>query len=274
MGTTFTITFYASDQEQADHAGSMAIRKIHSLNKIFSDYDPESEASRLAANAGQKVRVSNELWHLIKLSKKLGKQSKGAFDITVGPLTKLWRRAIRQQSFPDSIKINQAQRLVNFKWIKMYPKNQEIKLLKPGMRLDFGGIAKGYAIDECYKVLEEEGMVSILVDGGGDLFFDQNPPKGGNYKILAHTGNLLTIEPPVAIASSGDSYQRLRWNGVRYSHIVDPQQGTGLVDSKIYTVAAKNATIADALATTMGVLSEKHRKRILSFYHARLISTD
>ncbi len=274
MGTTFSLTFFADDQERADHASRMAIQKLHFLNQIFSDYDPDSEASLLAAKAGEKVQVSNELWHLVKLSKKLGKRTKGAFDITVGPLTKLWRRAIRQQSFPDSTKINQAQRLVDYKMIKLFPKNQEIKLLKPGMRLDFGGIAKGYAIDQCYRILAEEGMVSILVEGGGDLFFDQNPPDRSNYKILSHTGNVLMIEPPVAIASSGDSYQKLHWNGKRYSHIIDPVQGIGLADSKIYTVAANNATIADALATTMGVISEKHRKRVLNYYHARLISTD
>lgn len=271
MGTTFRLSFYAISSEQAKLAGFLAFERVHQLDQVFSDYNPQSEASLLASKAGEKVRVSDDLWHIIRISKQLSKDSHGAFDITVGPLTKLWRRAIRQHMFPDTNNIRQAQKLVNYRWIRLFPKSQQVKLKKEGMKLDFGGIAKGYAIDQAYQVLVSQGISHILIDGGGDLYVDKNPPPGDIWNIKDHQGNTIIFNPPAAIASSGDSYKKLIWNGTRYSHIVDPDNGIGLPDSEVYTVIAESATIADALATTVGMISEKHKKILLTRYRARLV---
>ncbi|GJM30319.1 MAG: hypothetical protein DHS20C17_29540 [Cyclobacteriaceae bacterium] len=271
MGTMFKLTFYAESNDKADRASKLAFGKVHQLNRVFSDFDQESEASRLAQSAGQKVKVGEDLWNLVKLSKQISRHSRGAFDISIGPLTKLWRRAIRQHQFPDSNKIRQAVELVNYRWIKLYPGKQQIKLKKPGMKLDFGGIAKGYAIDQAFRVLSNEGIQYVLIDGGGDLYINKNPPIGGSWKIKDHGGRPIEVVPPVAIASSGDSYKRLKWNGKRYSHIVDPVKGIGLQNSEIFTIMAMNATIADALATTIGLVSKTHRKKLLKKYQATLL---
>ncbi len=216
MGTTFNLTFYTTSQEHANFAANLAIKRIKELNGIFSDYQKDSEVSKLTLNGRQRTPVSDDLWYLLKLSKKISRQSNGAFDITIGPLTKLWRRAIRQQQFPDSQKITEARNLVNYRWIKLYRSKQQVKLKKRGMKLDFGAIAKGYAIDQAYAVLKNQGITKALVDGGGDLFVGDAPPGLTNWDIKDHQGKTLLISAQTGVASSGDSYQNLQWNG-RYS---------------------------------------------------------
>ena len=177
MGTTFTITIFGNSNQQCQRAVSQAYHRIEELNNIFSDYLEESESSQLSAHAENRISVSDDLWYLLRLSKKFSRQSKGAFDVSIGPVTKLWRRAIRQQKIPDSAKLQQAQSLVNYRWIKLFNSKQQVKLKKKGMKLDFGAIAKGYAIDEAYKELLKNGIRIALVDGGGDLFIGDAPPR-------------------------------------------------------------------------------------------------
>jgi len=271
MGTTFKLTFYARSPQQADTAAAQSFQRIEELNGIFSDYLDSSEISLLSGKTGRKVRVSDELWYLIRLSKQISKHSDGAFDITIGPLSKLWRRAIRQQQFPDSARIMEARELVNYKWIKLYPASRQVKLKKAGMALDFGGIAKGYAIDQAFQVLRETGINIALVDGGGDLYISADPPDGSSWDIKDHKGTQVELEPPVAIASSGDHYRYLDWMGKRFSHIIDPAKGVGLENSEVITIAASSATIADALASAISVLSGNERYKLLKKYHAILI---
>jgi thiamine biosynthesis lipoprotein len=271
MGTTFALTFYASSQETADAASSQAWSRIDDLNKIFSDYLETSEISELSKMAGQKVAVSDDLWYLLNLSKQISRHSNGAFDVTIGPVTKLWRRAIRQQEFPDSNKIAQALALVNYRWIKLYPAKKQVKLKKLGMKLDFGGIAKGYAIDKVFQVLQRFGIHIALIDGGGDLLVSADPPDGSSWVINDHQGKPIEIEPPVALASSGDQYRYLLWNGKRFSHIVDPSDGMGLQHGETVTVAAVNATLADALASATSVLKRDRQNKLLKKYQAKLV---
>ena len=270
MGTTFTITVYGNSNQQCQRAVSQAYARIDELNTIFSDYLEDSECSQLSAHAENRISVSDDLWYLLRLSKKISRQSKGAFDVSIGPLTKLWRRAIRQQEIPDSAKLHQAQGLVNYRWIKLFNGKQQVKLKKKGMKLDFGAIAKGYAIDEAYKELLKNGIRVALVDGGGDLFIGDAPPRA-SWKIKDHQMKLLTAKTQIGVASSGDTFQNLYWDGSNYSHIINPKSGSGLKDSKIITVTAENATIADALASTISIVHQKHRSKLLRKYQAEII---
>ncbi len=271
MGTTFHLTFYAQSNEHAQFTAELAFKRVEHLNKVFSDYQSDSEISELSRNAGQRIQVSDDLWYLLKLSKKIARQSKGAFDVSIGPLTKLWRRAIRQQQFPDASKITEAKNLVNYQWIKLYPSKQQVKLKKEGMKLDFGGIAKGYAIDQAYKELVKQGITRALIDGGGDLYIGDPPPGSTNWDIKDHQENALLIEGQNGVASSGDSYQSLEWNGVRYSHIVDPHSGVGMQNSNVITIIAPTATIADVLSSTLSVLGGKRKHKLLRKYKAKIV---
>lgn len=270
MGTTFTITIFGNSNQQCQRAVSQAYHRIEELNNIFSDYLEESESSQLSAHAENRISVSDDLWYLLRLSKKFSRQSKGAFDVSIGPVTKLWRRAIRQQKIPDSAKLQQAQSLVNYRWIKLFNSKQQVKLKKKGMKLDFGAIAKGYAIDEAYKELLKNGIRIALVDGGGDLFIGDAPPRS-NWNIKDHRMKPLMAKTQMGVASSGDTFQNLDWDGSRYSHIINPKSGLGLKDSRIITVTAHSATIADALASTLSIVRQKYRGKLLRKYQAEII---
>ena len=274
MGTNFILTFYAPSSDVADRAAAAAFDRVRELNQIFSDYLEDSEVTKLSKTAGlgRRVMVSEDLWYLLKDSGRLARQSKGAFDITIGPLTKLWRKAVRQQEFPDQDKIEKARKLVNYRWVKLYPKQRKVELKKSGMRLDFGGIAKGYAVDEAYKVLEKKfGITSAIVDGGGDFFVAAPPPDSSRWEIKKSDHTDISEDHYRAIASSGDTYRFLQWRGKRYSHILDPSSGLGKQNSSVITVAAPNTTLADALATAFTVASEKVKKKLIKKYDMKII---
>jgi len=274
MGTEFRIVLYASDSSQAVQAARHAFRRIDTLNQMLSDYQNDSELNQLSATAGsgEKVNVSNDLWTVLATAETIAKASKGAFDVSIGPLTKLWRRAFRRQQFPEAEKIEAAQKRVRYKWIKLYEKSQQVKLKKPNMRLDLGGIAKGYAVDEAAKVLQSYGLRQILVDGGGDLYAGAAPPDADGWTVerqAVQDGEVVSevfVVENQAIATSGDTYRFLEWDGQRYSHIINPRTGLGLTNCREVTVVAENCMLADALASTLSVMEiEKARKLLKDF---------
>src|SRR5260221_8844696 len=137
----------------------------------MSDYEPDSEVASLSRTAGEgkAVKVSRELWTVLSRAQKLAAESGGAFDVTVGPYVILWRQARREHKLPDAAKLEAARAAVGYEKLKLDPKRHMAQLLAPGMRLDLGGIAKGYALDEAMKVLRSHNVRSALVSGGGDL---------------------------------------------------------------------------------------------------------
>ena len=266
MGTQFRIILYAPDSTTAKQASDHAFAKLDSLNQQLSDYLSDSELSLLSSSSGsgQWVKVSPELWEVLTTSQQYAFMSDGAFDITVGPLTKLWRRAIRRLEFPERGKLHLAKAKVNYKYVRLDFATQKVSLEKRGIRLDLGGIAKGYAVDQMMKVIQSYGIESALVDGGGDLLLGTAPPNSTGWKIEKNTidsANRLTTEliflEKVAIATSGDRYKFLEWEGKRYSHIVDPRTGLGAQHRRQVTVIAKSCTDADALASTLSILEER-----------------
>ena len=276
MGTTFRLIFYASDQYVANHAAKAAFARIAKLNDVFSDYSPESESRRLAdtpavfAIAG--VTVSVDLWRVLTVAELLSRKSEGAFDVSVGPLTKLWRRARRQQAIPKVAAIEKAMRSVSYERIQRLEKTQSIHVRGDApVRLDFGGIAKGYAADEAQRTLADLGIHRVLIDAGGDLCLGEPPPgkRGWNIAILLNprseycgSQNVREVLPAAetlvlkncGVATSGDTWQFVEANGNRYSHIIDPRTGYGLTNRTAVTIVAANATLADGLASAVSVM--------------------
>jgi thiamine biosynthesis lipoprotein len=282
MGTTFRIVFYAEGQEKAKQAAQAAFARIDELNQIFSDYQEDSEVSRLSQSAGseKKVPISSELWEVLKFAKTLSRKSDGAFDVSIGPLSKLWRRAFRQKEFPALEKIEEARTLVNYRAIKLYRKHQRVKLAMEGMRLDLGGIAKGYTVDAVYRELQVQGIPRALVDGGGDIYAGEPPPGQSGWEVQLLAGEegesprkiVLTRR---AIASSGSTYKFLEWNGERYSHIIDPRTGLGITETDIIHVAAPNCMQADAFASTLSILNDLEQTSLLDrFPKVALLTTE
>jgi thiamine biosynthesis lipoprotein len=263
MGLPFRIVLYASDKPSAEAGARAAFGRIQQLNAILSDYEDDSELSRLSrtAGSGQAVRVSDELWFVLKRAQKLAEQTDGAFDVTVGPVVSLWRKARREKKLPDPARLAQALEAVGYQKMRLDSRHHTVRLLVPRMRLDLGAIAKGYAADEALKVLCRRGITRALVAGGGDMALGDSPPGKKGWRI--EIAPLDTTNAPPArfillanagLATSGDLFQHVEIGGKRYSHIVDPRTGLGLTDHSLVTVIAPDGITADSLATAVSVL--------------------
>jgi len=264
MGTEFRIVLYAAGEASAERAFDAAFARIEALEARLSDYQETSELSRLSARSSEgaptpPVLVSEELWTVLEHAERISLETGGAFDVTVGPLVRLWRRAARRGELPDAEALERARGSVGHEKLELDPATRSVRLLAPDMRLDLGGIAKGYALDEALRVLAELGIESALVDGGGDIAVGAAPPGAVGWR-LALQGAGEDVAPAVlvleraAVATSGDAYRHVDVGGVRYSHIVDPATGLGLTDRVTVSVVAGDATTADACASAACVM--------------------
>jgi len=262
MGTLFKVLFYADDPEVASQAARAALERIGELDRCLSDYNPASELSQLGRGAphAHPVPVSDDLWHILARAQDVSRLSGGAFDVTIGPLTKLWRRGRRQHQWPDAERLAQARAAVGYQHLKLDASRRTAQLTRGAMRLDAGGIAKGYAADEALRVLRRFGVQRALVDAGGGMALGAPPPGQAGWKVGVAT--LSADAPPerflrlscCGIATSGDAWQFVELQGQRYSHIIDPRSGQPVTVRSSVTVVARDGTTADALATALSVL--------------------
>ena len=270
LGTTFRVTCFPSDTLQGALLMEQVWKKVDSLDQVLSDYREDSEVTRLSLSAGkhQWIKVSDSLWDVLMIAQKIARQSEGVFDVTIGPLSKLWRRAFRRNIMPDPDQIEKAKSLVNYKWLLMRTEDQSVQLLRSGMRLDLGGIANGYILDRIYNDLSSQGMDRVLVDGGGDLYVGGLPMDRPSWKITwdGQEPSEVTSYTYRAVASSGDHYRYIEDHGIRYSHIIDPRSGYGITDNHHVVIAAPNCMLADALASTVSILGEDKGREILKGY--------
>ena len=256
MGTEFRIVVHAPDSGIARTATDLAYRRIDEINTVISNYDPESELSRLSAIAGRDsaAAVSPRLWELLARAQQIARETGGAFDITLGRVTRLWRRAVRRQSMPDSLALAKALAASGNQYLVLDSLTQTVRITVPGLLLDPGGIGKGFAADKSLAVLDSLGLRSALVDAGGDMAIGAPPPGAEGWRV-AMSQESGPAEPQVrylshcGVAGSGDSFQYLTDGHSRFAHIVDGQTGMGVENSVPATIVAVDATTADALAT-------------------------
>jgi FAD:protein FMN transferase len=261
MGVEFEIAVYAEKKSVAEAAISSAFDRIASIENCLSDYQNSSEVNRLCSNAphSEFQDVSDDLWNAILASVEISEQSDGAFDITVGPYTRIWRYARSRKILPDQQAIREAGTAVGFRFIEMNRETKGIRLTKKGMRLDFGGIGKGYAADQALAILNGQGIKAALVNASGDIVVSGTPPeKEGWFVAVESVGDSEKSSTVClkdrAIATSGDAYQFLEIDGKRYSHIVNPKTGMAITLPSQVTVIAPTATIADSVASAILVL--------------------
>jgi thiamine biosynthesis lipoprotein len=262
MGVPFKFLLYAPDKVTAKGAFDTAFLRVAELNRALSDYDSNSELSRLSATSpsAAPVPLSADLWLMLDRSQTLARQSDGAFDVTVGPLVRLWRRARRQKEMPPADRLAEARAAVGYQHLQLDSDSRSARLLVPNMRLDLGGIAIGYAVDEAMKVLRERGITRALIDASGDILASDPPPGKSGWTVsvipLSEDGtptrDVLLVN--AAISTAGDAFQHVVIDGRRYSHIVDPRTGLGLSDHTGVTVIAKDCLTADGLDTAVNVL--------------------
>lgn len=263
MGTSFRIVLYAPDQHTANKAARAAYHRIDQLNAILSDYDPESELSRLSRRSTESaptdpVVVSNELFEVLSASQSYAQLTNGAFDVTVGPMVKLWRRSRRQEALPSEQRLETARAAVGYRHLRLDAEQRTVRLMVPNMRIDLGGIGKGYALDQVLLELHRFGIRRALIDGGGDIAVGAAPPGRTGWCLAIHdldgqTDQSVTLSY-AAIATSGDTQRFVEVEAVRYSHIIDPATGLGLRQRIGASVIGPSGTSADALASALCVL--------------------
>ncbi len=262
MGSAFEIVLYAPDVMTAQRAFDAAFQRVQELNQVFSDYDPDSEARRLCdlAPMDQPVSISPDLTHVLQYSLAMSAKTEGAFDVTVGPLSRLWRRARRTGELPSEERLAAARAAVGYHHIQLDVENAKVRLTATDMRLDFGAIAKGYASDRALAVLRSMGIERALVNGGGDLTLGEPPPDAEGWRVAiapldAETRpTCVLFLSNVSVATSGDAWQFVEIDGVRYSHIVDARTGMGIERRSSVTVLAPDGMVADAWASAVSLL--------------------
>ena len=261
MGTDVRIVLYATDSLDARAAADAAFARIDSLNALLSDYEVDSELSRLSGTYDEPVRVSADLWNVLSRAQQVSRASDGHFDVTVGPLTRLWRWAMRRNQFPPEDALDAARIAIGYKHLQLDSSAQTVRLKRAGMRLDLGGIAKGYAADEALEVLSSLGYRQSMVDAGGDMALGAPPPDSPGWDIWVATENKSgeSVHKQLSlarcgIAASGPTYRYIEHDGVRYSHIVDPGTGLGVTFERIVTVVASSGMEADAWASAYSVM--------------------
>jgi thiamine biosynthesis lipoprotein len=262
MGTLVRIELYAPDAARANAGFRAAFERIAQLDAIMSDYRADSEVNRVCLTAVRKpVKVSADLFTVLAASRALAEETGGAFDVTLGPVTLLWRQARREHRLPEPGALREALQRTGYRKLHLDPAARTVMLDQEGMRVDLGAIGKGNAADAALSVLAELGIRSALVAASGDLAIGDPPPgrKGWSVGIDAagagDEGFARVLElSNAAVSSSGDSTQNLETGGVRYSHIIDPATGMGLTEPVAVSVVARRGIDADSWSTALSVL--------------------
>jgi len=240
-----------ADDRAAPGAARAAFERIAALEDVMSDWRAESEVNRLAARAGEWVEISGELYSVLRQAIEIAAASDGAFDPTVAPLVALWRETRRGGTLPGPAALDSARALVGWRRIAL-DKCRPLVRLEPGTRLDLGGIAKGFILQEALTVLRARGVPSALIEAGGDIVVGDPPPGRAGWTIAL--GAADTTVANTAVSTSGTGEQAVMIAGERYAHVVDPRTGLGVTAARTVTVMAADASVADALATALVVL--------------------
>ena len=268
MGTFARIVAVAEDQSTAKKCIEAAFEQIRNVDELMSDYKSDSQISKINRNAYKEpVSVSKPTFDILQRSIEFSKLSAGAFDITIGPLVDLWRLAAEANSVPTDAQIQQARSRVGCEKLILDANEMTVRFALDGMRIDLGGIAKGYAIDKAVETMQSCGAIGGMVDIGGDIRCFGAPPKGKKTWLIGLQDPTITKDNTTAaksllilnlknaaVATSG-SYRRFALiEGKQYSHIIDRKTGAGAEGLSSVTIIANNATDADALATAVSVM--------------------
>ncbi len=262
MGNHFQISAVAEEEEWAHACIDAGILEIQRIEKLLTTFSEESETALINRNAGVKpVSVSKETFNIIERSIRISRITQGAFDITYGSVDKrLWNFDINLHSLPDKETAKKMARLIDYRNIIMDELNCTVMLKKPGMRIGFGGIGKGYAAERAKMVMKEMGVQSGVVNAAGDMTAWGLQPNGKQWTIGIADPNskdkifsYLNITD-MAVATSGNYEKYILINGQKYSHTINPKTGLPIRGIKSVTIISQNAEVADAMATPVMIM--------------------
>ena len=281
MGSAFNLIIVSTDSNKANHLARKSYELVDSLSHIFSNYDSSSELSKINASAGLlPYKMSTAMLDLVQKSQYAYIQTKGAYDISIGPLSSLWRNARKAKLFPEASTVIATKKLVGFAQVKINKRLGTIFLPNADMQLDFGGIAKGYIAQWVINYLKANGIQQALADAGGDIVMSGAPLNQKGWLIGVNlpetTDDLLNKKLQLSncsVATSGDVYQFIEYKGVKYSHIINPLTGYGVTNLRNVTIIAKTGATADWLATACSILPIKEAKQLAISHQAALLIT-
>lgn len=278
MGVQVRLIVYAASEEVAKIACGAAYDRIAQLEQIMSDYRFDSEVMQLCAHPpGEAVKVSDELMFVLQRAQALSKRSGSAFDVTVGPMVQLWRIARKTGEMPTPEALANAHSRVGWRHVSLDADAGTVTLNAPNMRLDFGGIGKGYAGDEAIRVLKSRGIRSALFEAGGDIVVSDAPPGKKGWPIEVYEGEhhpaRTLILKNAAVSTSGATEQFVTIDGKNYSHVVDPRTGIGLTNQYMATVIAPRGITADGLSTAVTVLGSQRGEKLVKRYRGTSVYT-
>jgi len=269
MGTVVSITAVASNKDAAQAAVQAGFQEIKRLEQLLSTWRPDSDLSRVNSAAGERpVRVSEETFELVARSLEIAQMTEGGFNIAVGPAVEAWSVTERQQ-IPSLRDLEQLQPLVDWRVIQLDAGERTIFLPRRGMRIDVGGIGKGYAADRAANVMKQVGGFGGVVALSGDIKTFGNLPEQGGFPVgVRHPrreGSLLatiTLKNE-AISTAGDYERYFERDGVRYHHILDPVTLQPARECQSVTVVASDGTTADGLDTGLFVMGRERAMELI-----------
>ncbi|MDD5688464.1 MAG: FAD:protein FMN transferase [Elusimicrobia bacterium] len=266
MNTTVEIKVWMFDEGLARKSISAAFNEIARVENTFSVFKADSEIARLNKNGSG--TVSDEVIQLVKVSKYFSELSDGAFDITVLPVIELWKNAKKNEKAPTKEEINNTLKLVGSGKIIIDEKSKKISFAQKGVKIDLGGIAKGYAVDKAIEVLKKAGVQTGMINAGGNMgcfgkkvwsIALQNPRDKNSFITTLKIKNK-------AVSTSGDYERYFFLDKKKISHIINPLSGYSADNSISSTIITDNATDSDALSTATFVLGPKKGIELVKKY--------
>jgi FAD:protein FMN transferase len=269
MGLPVRIVLHAAGEVEARAAAHAAFARIAELDRMMSDYRDDSEVRAVERAAGSWTPVSADLLSVLSRARELAELTGGAFDPTVGPAVALWREARRTGRLPRPSELERARELTGWRGLAIDAAASAVRLTRPGMRIDLGGIAKGYILQRARDTLAAHGITHALVEAGGDIVVGDAPPGRAGWDVEtagtppAFAARARTLRH-AALATSGPSAQFVEIDGVRYSHVVDPRSGMPLTSGWTAMVVAGDGATADAIATALTALGPEASRDMLA----------
>jgi thiamine biosynthesis lipoprotein len=264
MGTFAHLKAIAKDRDTAKKCVESAFAELQKVDNLMSDYKSDSEISHLNSDAAKsRLKVSASTFMVLQKSVEFSRLSEGAFDITIGPLAELWRSAAEVNSVPTEAELAVARSKVGYEKLYLDPNEMTVRFAVEGMKLDLGGIAKGYAIDMAIEAMQAGGAIGGMVDVGGDIRCFGTPKDRNVWRIGLQNPSdpqgqdevLLILKlTDTAIATSGDYRRFVLVEGKKRSHILNRNTGASAEKTSSVTIISQNAINADALATAVSVM--------------------
>lgn len=267
MGTAVRVELWADDKAAGEAAIAAVMAEMHRIDREMSPYKPESELSRINREAADHpVPISAEMFDILSRSIEFSKLSGGAFDITFSSVGYMYD--YRHHIKPTDKEIEQALPGINYRHMLLDAQKRTVKFARPGVRIDLGGIGKGYAVDNSIALLKKRGITHAIVTAGGDsrvLGDRRGRPWMVGIRDPRRKDNVVAVLPLInsAISTSGDYERYFEVDGVRYHHILNPKTGRSATGVHSVSVIGPDATTTDGLTKPVFILGPEKGLRLI-----------